>query len=205
MICACRISNKLLNIIKNIYNIELNNILNIDEYKNNYLLKIQKRFENKLIYDFEDADKIYNVLINKLNKYCEENIKKNIVSIIHGDFWFSNILLTYTDEYKFIDMKGIVNENETLSGDKIYDYAKLLQSLIGFDSILYDKEINLKYNNKFITYFKNWIQENEKDIEYEDIKTICSILMFGVFHAYNNENMNNIKKNKIISMIKQLI
>ena len=154
---SIKLFDKLLGIIKQIHSIKIDTKLNLEEYKNNYLIKIQKRFENKLVYDFKDADEIYKILVDRINRYCEEYIKDNIVSVIHGDFWFSNILLTYTDEYKFIDMKGIINDNRSMSGDKIYDYAKILQSLIGFDSILYDKEIDHEYNNIFIEYFMKTI------------------------------------------------
>jgi hypothetical protein len=100
-------------------------------------------------------------------------------------------------------MKGLINNTETLSGDKIYDYAKLLQSLYGFDSILYDKEIDHKYNNIFIEYFKEWLLENDPDIDFIDITNIAATLIFGVFHAYANLESN--KRNKIVKMVKELL
>jgi len=199
---SIKLFEKLLNSLKEIHDIKKNNLLILNEYKYNYLLKIKKRFENKEIYNFKDADLIYKTLIEKLQDYIER-IEKNIVSVIHGDFWFSNILLTYKDEYKFIDMKGLINNNKSISGDKVYDYAKILQSLIGFDSILYDKEINYEYNKIFIDYFKDWLQINDPDILFNDIQNICGLLIFGSFHAY--ENMHIEKKNKIIKLIRELI
>lgn len=199
---SIKLFDKLLNSLKEIHAIKTNNSLILYEYKDNYLLKIQKRFENKEIYNFEDADLLYKTLLTKLQDYFNR-IEKNIVSIIHGDFWFSNILLTYKDEYKFIDMKGLINNNKSISGDKIYDYAKILQSLIGFDSILYDKEINNEYNKIFIDYFKEWLKINDSDILFNDIENICALLIFGSFHAY--ENMGNEKKHNIINLIKKLI
>jgi len=199
---SIKLFEELLNTIKNIHSIQINNLLKIDDYKNNYLLKIQKRFKNKKVYNFEDADKIYDVLINRLNNYFER-IEKNIVSVIHGDFWFSNILITYKDEFKFIDMKGLIDDNKSISGDKLYDYAKILQSLIGFDSILYDKDINYEYNNKFIEYFKEWLKTNEPEISHDDIKNITGLLIFGVFHAY--ENLEEKKKKQIILLVKELL
>jgi hypothetical protein len=110
--------------------------------------------------------------------------------------------MSYKDEYKFIDMKGLIGNTNTLSGDKLYDYAKILQSLIGFDSILYDKEINDQYNKIFIDYFKEWIGMNEK-IDFEDVSTICATLIFGVFHAYKDMSVE--KRNKIIELVRGLI
>jgi capsule biosynthesis phosphatase len=197
---SLKLFDKLLYSLKEIHSIQLDNKLDVSDYENNYILKLKKRFEDKEIYNFDGADKIYDELINSLEDY-NSRIKNNICSVIHGDFWFSNILISYKDEYKFIDMKGLVNERETLSGDKIYDYAKILQSLIGFDSILYDKEIDLEYNKIFIEYFKKWILENDKDVLFEDIELICKVLIFGVFHAYNLENMSLEKKMNVVKLL----
>jgi len=209
---SLKLFKQLLDNLKKIHSVKLDNILDIDQYKLNYQLKLKKRFEDKLIYNFDEANQLYEVINERLIKYFNridknkennEKFRTGICSIIHGDFWFSNILLTYKDEYKFIDMKGLINDTETLSGDKIYDYAKLLQSLYGFDSILYDKEIDYKYNNIFIEYFKEWLLENDQDIDFVDISNITATLIFGVFHAYTNLESN--KKNKIIKMVKELL
>ena len=203
---SLKLFKELLESLKDIHSIKLDNLLDIDEYKNNYLIKLQNRFEDKTIYNFEGASEIYNNLIEKLNVYFDDisnNISNNITSVIHGDFWFSNILLTFKDEYKFIDMRGLINQKESLSGDKVYDYAKILQSLIGFDSILYDKEIDTNYNKIFIDYFKDWIEEYESNIDFEDVKTVCATLIFGVFHAYKDMCVE--KRNKIIELVKGLI
>jgi thiamine kinase-like enzyme len=193
---------ELLNKLHSIHQIEFDNKLKLDEYKLNYTLKIKKRFEDKEIYNFENADLLYEKILTRLNTYLNsKNFKDNIVSVIHGDFWFSNILLSYKDEYKFIDMKGIINNTKSLSGDKLYDYAKILQSLVGFDAILYDKEIDSNYNLIFVEHFKNWLKEH--GIIGKDVKLICALLMFGVFHAY--KDMKEEKKIKIIKMIEILI
>ena len=197
---SLKLFDKLLCSLKEIHNIKLDNMLEVYDYENNYKLKLQKRFEDKTIYNFEGANEIYDNLISGLEDYCNR-IDKSICSVIHGDFWFSNILISYKDEYKFIDMKGIICERESLSGDRVYDYAKILQSLIGFDSILYDKEIDESYNKIFIEYFKKWISENDKDVLFLDIELICKVLIFGVFHAYKDEQMSLEKKMKIIKLL----
>ena len=199
---SIKLFDELLNKMKIMHQMQLDNKFSLDEYRLNYTEKIKKRFENKKIYNFENADLLYEKIQTRLNTYLNsKTFKDNIVSVIHGDLWFSNILLSYKDEYKFIDMKGIVNSNKTLSGDKLYDYAKILQSLVGFDSVLYDKEVDPSYNIIFVEHFKKWLKEN--GVAGKDVKTICALLMFGVFHAYND--MKEEKKQKIIRMIEILI
>ena len=197
---SLKLFDKLVNSLKEIHSIKLDNKLDVFQYENNYMLKLKKRFEDKTIYNFEGANEIYNRLISGLENY-NIRIKNNICSVIHGDFWFSNILISYKDEYKFIDMKGLVSASETLSGDIVYDYAKILQSLIGFDSILYDKEIDETYNKIFIEYFKKWISENDPGVSFKDVELICKVLIFGVFHAYKDEQMSLEKKMKIVGLL----
>jgi hypothetical protein len=43
---------------------------------------------------------------------------------------------------------------------------------------------------------------NEK-IDFEDVKTVCASLIFGVFHAYIDMSID--KRNKIIELVKGLI
>jgi len=199
---SLKLFDELLNKIKVMHEIKINNKLDLEIYKSNYLLKIKKRFENKDIYNFNNAYLLYEKILVRLNTYMNSNnFKDNIVSVIHGDLWFSNILLSYKDEYKFIDMKGIVHTTKSLSGDKLYDYAKVLQSLVGFDSILYDKEVDSSYNLIFVEYFKNWLKDN--GIVGKDVKLICALLIFGVFHAY--KDMKEEKKLKIVKIVEVLI
>ena len=99
-------------------------------------------------------------------------------------------------------MKGIINGKLSLSGDKVYDYAKILQSLIGFDEILYHGKKSL-YNYKFIDFFYEWITFNEPHILFEDVMLICSTLIFGVFHAY--KDMKNDVRDNILKLVNDLL
>lgn len=56
-------------------------------------------------------------------------------NIIHGDCWFSNILLHKHNIY-FIDMRGKFGDKLTWKGDSVYDYGKIYQSILGLDLII---------------------------------------------------------------------
>ena len=60
----------------------------------------------------------------------------------------TNILINKYDKIKFIDMRGKQGKECTIYGDWLYDWAKLYQSLIGYDKILQDKNISLEYEKK---------------------------------------------------------
>jgi hypothetical protein len=93
----------------------------------------------------------------------------------------SNILLTYDDNYKFIDMKGQVDNILTTNGDAYYDYGKLYQSILGFDLILHGDSIDPKYIQDNKEYFLLKCEENNLNIPY--LKMVTKSLVFGVFHS----------------------
>ena len=155
------------------------NICNIENIKNNYIYKLEKRFEIKENYPFDDAFEIQQKCLIMLKKYCETEIK--IVPYIHGDLWFSNILLTYNNQIKLIDMKGKVDNIFTTSGDVMYDYGKLYQSILGYDKILYNNEYKEnEYSLKIKDYF--YTELHTRNINLENLKIVTFSLVMGTFH-----------------------
>lgn len=61
---------------------------------------------------------------------CDKNYA---ISILHGDFCFSNVLYDFrTNRIKTIDPRGLTHTNEkTIYGDTRYDLAKLSHSILG--------------------------------------------------------------------------
>ena len=57
---------------------------------------------------------------------------------------FKGVINTY-EKIKFIDMRGTLNGILSIYGDWLYDWAKLYQSLIGYDIILNNKTISNNY------------------------------------------------------------
>ena len=154
--------------------------INYENIKNNYFKKLEDRFANKNNYWFNDADVVYSNVIKEL----EENYNPKIVSLIHGDFWFSNIILDYTDNYKCIDMRGQVDGVLTLNGDMYYDYGKLFQSILGYDLALNNIDIDKEYVSSMKEYFLDKCKEKHLDTVY--LKAVTKSLIFGTFHFISN-------------------
>jgi capsule biosynthesis phosphatase len=142
---------------------------------NNYFNKLQTRF-NTNDYFFADAQEVYDKIMGDLTKYYSPTI----VGIIHGDFWFSNIIMEYNDNYKCIDMKGQVDNILTLNGDMYYDYGKLYQSILGYDLILNNCQPDIDYINSIKAHFLNKCRENKLNIDY--LTAVTKSLIFGTFH-----------------------
>jgi capsule biosynthesis phosphatase len=166
-------------------------IITHENIKNNYINKLKKRFNiNKQDYYFDDSENVLCDIIEGI----KANFSPVICPMIHGDFWFSNIILTYDNHYKCIDMKGIIDDIFTLNGDIYYDYGKLYQSILGYDLII-NNIIN--YNNEYIcsmkTYFLNKCHSKGLNINY--LKYVTKSLVFGTLpfiSHYDNDIKNNV-------------
>ena len=152
---------------------------------NNYSKKIKERYNNYNYIIFNNSELIYNKLINYFDNYEKEN--KGIFGIIHGDSVFSNCIIDENNNFKLIDMRGKIDDKLTIYGDILYDYAKVYQSLIGYDEILFDKIISNDYKTKLLNIFIKFI-ENKLGIEYlEIIKMITNSLLFTLIPLHQDE------------------
>jgi capsule biosynthesis phosphatase len=182
--------NKLFKILKKLHNYKYENnnqfkITSIDII-NNYSTKLIERFKIKEDYPFEDAEEIQTIILNRLEYYYKsQNNIFEISDFIHGDLWFSNILIDYSNNIKFIDMKGKLYNNYNTGGHIYYDYGKLYQSFLGFDEILNNDNINKTYKNKLLDYYKNYL--NSININIEHLNIITFSLVIGTFHSISNE------------------
>jgi capsule biosynthesis phosphatase len=142
--------------------------------KANYFDKIRARF-NANDYPFDNSQQVFVELLENL----ERTYDAKPVPIIHGDFWFSNIILTYSDEITSLDMKGQIDNELTMNGDIYYDYGKMYQSVLGYDLVLHQKEIPAEYKTKINDYFLTKCREKGLNIEY--LTWVTKSLIFGTF------------------------
>jgi capsule biosynthesis phosphatase len=162
-----------------------------------YVKKIKTRYESYDYSGFPKSAEIYHALIAYFEKYESGDWGKR--GVIHGDPVFSNCILTKNGEFKLFDMRGIIGDVLTLYGDILYDYAKVYQSLIGYDEILCGKTVSNEYREKMLRVFLEDIKENfmNENAENDDktcndiIKQIIMItnsLLFTLIPLHNNAN-----------------
>jgi hypothetical protein len=95
-------------------------------------------------------------------------------------------------------MRGKQGEGCTIFGDAMYDYAKIYQSLIGYDYILNGTEINHLYIDDLKQHFESYFTPGEIN----DIKIITASLLFTLLPLHDEDEN---KFNKYIKLIKNLI
>jgi capsule biosynthesis phosphatase len=163
-------------------------IIDCDNVKNNYVKKLKTRF-NTQDYPFEDAEDVLHGIIEGIDTYFAPRISH----VIHGDFWFSNIILDSKGSYKFLDMKGINDGILTLNGDIYYDYGKLYQSILGYDLVLNGDD---NTHNAYIKDMKQYFIKKccDKGLDIHFLTYVTKGLVFGTL-PFISHYENDIKKN----------
>ena len=122
---------------------------------------------------------------------------KNSYGRIHGDPVFTNLFLD-SNHCKFIDSRGVWDQKLTNSGDIDYDYAKILQSLYGYDYALHDELIQDSYLKSLRDYYLDKIKD-VTDVNQLKNKTR---LLFVSMIPFHKEDINRCERfAKIISNI----
>ncbi|AMG53706.1 TPA: hypothetical protein MYV51_000889 [Citrobacter amalonaticus] len=115
-------------------------------------------------------------VLNVANKNIPQDIK---VSLMHGDFCFSNILFDFrANRIKVIDPRGLTTNKElTIYGSMYYDLAKISHSILG----MYDWIIAGYYDIDLTDYKINFIlDENEKIKQLQKMFTDMVLSQFSI-------------------------
>lgn len=169
--------------------------LPIHEIKKLYLPKLLSRYNQNL--------EIYKHIPHA--QYCFDILHKYFSSsfdvypcVMHGDPVFTNVIINSFGKFKFIDMRGSIDSNPTIFGDKCYDYAKIYQSIIGYDFILQGLPLNSAIINESKTIFENYINNNDM---FKHIKYITAFLLFTLLPLHQDLH----KCLKYISLCNELL
>jgi capsule biosynthesis phosphatase len=182
----------LLSSIKKIHSYEENDIVHY-----NYYNFSDKFIERMSMYDYEKFQ-ISKDEINKLNENLKLLVDKGFKKVmIHGDSVFSNIILSKNNNIKFVDVRGLDNGVKTCFGHSLYDYAKIYQSLIGYDEILLDKKIKISYKSRLIKFFESKFDNDTLN----KIKSITASLLLAMIPLHNDED----KFDKYINLAKKIM
>jgi len=175
--------NKLLESLKIVHEIRPPDNFKYDIYSN-YSKKLINRTNSFDFSRYENFQSIFKEILNQLNYYESNNL--GIPGMIHGDPVFSNVLVDYENNTKFIDMRGKLGDSLTIFGDIMYDYAKIYQSIIGYDFILYDKIIDRSQINVYRHLFKEYIYSHYGEFYFNHIANIAKSFIISLIPLHNN-------------------
>ena len=147
----------------------------------NYSKKFNTRTKNLIKYKKKYLDKISEYLKNY------ENFNKGKIGVIHGDPVLSNIIKKNNNDLIFIDPRGSLGKNFTIFGDINYDFAKIYQSLTGYENIILEKKMDQNYLNDLKSHFENlMINKNQID-NVETLRYLTSSLYFTLINFHNKK------------------
>jgi len=152
---------------------------------NNYSEKLKRRWDAYDYSKFPDSETVYKDLFDQLKFYEDSGLGKKVV--IHGDPVFTNIIINNHDKIKFIDMRGKVGEVLSINGDWLYDWAKIYQSLIGYDTILRCKSMSETYKTRMVKYFETYFTQKYSEEDLNNLKLITKSLLFSLIPLHDSE------------------
>lgn len=157
----------------------------VDGVYANYTLKLKERNKQYDYSMYGNHHKTYQTILSELTEYQKN--KDAICGLIHGDVVFTNVIVDKFGGIKLIDPRGVLGKRITNKGDVMYDYAKLLQSLIGYDEIMQTKSVSELYRQHLISILFDHVSANYDKRYIKYIKSITKSLLYSLIPLHNND------------------
>lgn len=159
--------------------------INFDPYSV-YILKLEQRFKDYNYTRFSKSQEVYESIKAELSAYVQDDL--GVIGCIHGDPVFSNVLVDRDSMVKLVDPRGLTaNDQLCVFGDVMYDYAKILQSLCGYDEILLTGDRFLD-NTSMIKKLNTHVRQTHGEQYVKLINTIKNSLLFTLIPLHDNKN-----------------
>jgi hypothetical protein len=166
----------------------------------NYATKLNKRYHSFDYSRFSGAVEVYQHLLEELEAYEKED--RGCLSVVHGDPVLSNILMESGAALRFVDMRGKQGDVTTMWGDMWYDYAKLFQSLSGYDEILLDRRVNNRYRDTMLAAFTEEMIRTHGEGAMKAIRLLTASLFFTLIPLHDNDKCERyfLKASELLNM-----
>jgi hypothetical protein len=110
------------------------------------------------------------------------------IGLIHGDPVFSNIFKNSNNNIKFIDPRAGELNAFSMYGDVFYDYAKVYQSLVGFEQVSNYQKTDNKFCLEKKKYFENYFTKMFDKKKLDNLKFITSSLLISLIPMQDKKN-----------------
>lgn len=153
----------------------------VEDVYGNYSRKVLFRWEaNRAVYAMHGLHAChFDRLVYHLDRYEAEK-RGQPVEIVHGDAVLTNIILLPSGAAKFIDMRGQQLDKRTLSGDALYDFGKVLQSVLGYDFLVSCRGVGVverKRMVQFVQVLKEYLRRVVGAGRFGDVVLIAASLV----------------------------
>ena len=173
----------------------------------NHATKVCRRYDqSRPVYKAVGlTDSHFASLLRKLRNYETER-RALPAAVIHGDPFLTNVLVDSSSSsslvsemdsgggggdggLRFIDMRGAQGDCLTLAGDAVYDLAKMLQSLLGYDVLLADEPLRAGTVDMLCGHLRVYWEQVRvlyTKIRATDILTVCCGLVTSLIPLHDN-------------------
>jgi hypothetical protein len=145
-----------------------------------YNSKIRERFTK-----FSSLYKKVGVNTDQYKNLCD-NYFDNKYGRIHGDAVFTNIFAG-DGKCSFIDMRGEWDSKLTVGGDIYYDFAKVLQSLTGYDYVLHNEPIQYQYLKSLREHFINKLLQTHPTLSIDQLRNKVKLLYISLIPFHRDD------------------
>lgn len=106
--------------------------------------------------------------------------------LVHGDPVLSNVFLGR--EVKFIDPRGMQGDEPSLFGDMVYDFAKIHQSLSGYDSIILQSKFPSN-REELMHGFEAYLKDTFGPYMLRDTRMVAASLLLSLLPLHDDGNV----------------
>lgn len=135
-------------------------------------------------------------------------------AIVHGDPVFTNVLVTARDDdadersesdsaLKLIDMRGMQGDRRSLEGDAVYDLAKVLQSVLGYDFILSDVPVTHAVARRLSGYVRAYWDSVWRTygnlVQMSDVLVVCASLWTSLIPLHHDSEQPQRARRSVVT------
>ena len=145
-----------------------------------YGVKIKERFIK-----FSSLYKKLGVDLTEYEQLCDTYFSSKY-GRIHGDTVFTNIF-TGDSKCNFIDMRGEWDNRLTVGGDIYYDFAKVMQSLTGYDYVLHNEPIQNEYLKSLREHFIDKLLQIHPTLSINELQNKVKLLYISLIPFHRDD------------------
>ena len=165
--------------LEKLHTIGLTDNITKNDIHANYIVKLEERIKKHPNYRLPLIAEVFALLKTEIERYLD-SADFRIAGCVHGDPWFDNMMFA-GGEIKLLDMKGKLGDRFTLAGDRMTDWAKLYQSVLGFDFYLNGEEYGGLYENECRAMLEKVLPFPIDDPVFEAVTACCVLKTFSFF------------------------